>query len=78
MLILSTTNTAKPFNPLADETKKPSLETQKPKSISPLEIVLVVIATFSIYLFLSVTFLAHNRDWPTLIIGELIDISQFH
>jgi uncharacterized protein len=48
------------------------LESPKPKSISALEIVLVVIATFSIYLFLSVTFLLTIGTGPTLIIGELI------
>ena len=49
-----------------------SLETPNPKSISALEIALVMIATFSIYLFLSVTFLLTLGTAPTLIIGELI------
>ena len=48
------------------------METPNPKSISALEIALVVIATFSIYLFLSVTLLLTIGTGPTLIIGELI------
>jgi uncharacterized protein len=48
------------------------LETPNSKSISAFEIALVMVATFFIYLFLSVLFLLTLGTAPTLIIGELL------
>jgi membrane protease YdiL (CAAX protease family) len=48
------------------------LETPKPKSLSALEIALVMIVTFFVFLFLSVLSLLTLGDAPTLIIAELL------